>query len=477
MSGKTRFHFTGICGTAMGAVAAAMQERGYTVTGSDANVYPPMSDFLRSRGIRITEGFHEENIPADTDVIVIGNAISRGNPEAEAALDRKLLYQSLPEVLKEHFLRGKRNFVVAGTHGKTTTSSMLAWIFRHAGRDPGYMIGGLPKNLGCGAHFPDSEINVLEGDEYDTAFFDKRSKFVHYLPECVVVNNIEFDHADIYNSIDEIKLSFRRLINIVPRGGCAFINGDEQNCIDIATAAPCPVVSIGFSTQCERPITGMSYEKDRSSFSLDGERYSIRMTGEFNVRNAAMAAAAARFAGLTPDEIRAGLESFDGVARRQELRGEANGIKVIDDFAHHPTAIRLAVQSLRQRHPDSRLWVVFEPRSNTTRRAIFQNELAEALAAADFAVVAAIPDLHKIPENDRLDPAKLSADVHRLGGRAWYLPDVDTIVGTVSENALPGDVIAVLSNGGFGGIHQKLLDAFAAMESEAAVIPASHSAA
>lgn len=478
MSGKTRFHFTGICGTAMGAVAAAMQDRGYTVTGSDSNVYPPMSDFLRSRGIRISEGFHEDNIPADTDVIVIGNAISRGNPEAEAALDRKLLYQSLPEVMKEHFLRGKRNFVVAGTHGKTTTSSMLAWIFRHAGRDPGYMIGGLPKNLGCGAHFPDSEINVLEGDEYDTAFFDKRSKFVHYLPECVVVNNIEFDHADIYNSIDEIKLSFRRLINIVPRGGCAFINGDEQNCVDIATAAPCPVVSIGFAPGCDRPITGMSYEKERSSFSLEGERYSIRMTGEFNVRNAAMAAAAARFAELTADQIRAGLESFEGVARRQELRGEANGIKVIDDFAHHPTAIRLAAQSLRQRHPDSRLWVVFEPRSNTTRRAIFQKELAEALAAADFAVIAAIPDLHKIPANDRLDPEKLSADVHQLGGRAWYLPDVDTIVAKVSENALPGDVIAVLSNGGFGGIHQKLLDAFAAVEQGVAAIdPASHSAA
>jgi UDP-N-acetylmuramate: L-alanyl-gamma-D-glutamyl-meso-diaminopimelate ligase len=464
MTGKSRFHFTGICGTAMGAVAAAMQERGYAVTGSDANVYPPMSDFLRSRGIQISEGYHEANIPADTDVIVIGNAISRGNPEAEAALDRKLLYQSLPEVMKEHFLRGKRNFVVAGTHGKTTTSSMLAWIFRNAGRDPGFMIGGLPKNLGCGAHFTDSELNVLEGDEYDTAFFDKRSKFVHYLPECVVVNNIEFDHADIYNSIDEIKLSFRRLINIVPRGGCALINGDEPNCTDVVSGAPCPVVRIGFSTSCDQPISGMIYETDRSLFTLDGERYMVRMTGEFNVRNAAMAAAAARFAGLAPDEIRAGLETFEGVARRQELRGIANGIRVIDDFAHHPTAIRLAVQSLRQRHPDARLWVVFEPRSNTTRRAVFQVELAGALAAADFAVIAAIPDLHKFPENDRLDPQRLSADIHHLGGCAWYLPDVDSIVAQVAGGAAPGDVVAVLSNGGFGGIHQKLLAAFAALE-------------
>ena len=459
MSAKTRFHFTGICGTAMGAVAAAMKQRGFTVTGSDANVYPPMSDFLRGQGITLTEGYRAENIPADTDVVIIGNAISRGNPEAEAALDRKLLYHSLPEVMKEFFLRGKRNFVVSGTHGKTTTSSMLAWIFSKAGLDPGYMIGGLPKNLGQGAHFTDSEFNVLEGDEYDTAFFDKRSKFLHYLPECVVVNNVEFDHADIYNSLDEIKLTFRRLLNIVPRGGIAFVNGDEQNCLDVADKAPCQVTTVGFGENCKLRIVDLKYETDRSSFTLAGERYSIRMTGEFNVRNAAMSVAAASFAGLTADEIRVGLESFEGVARRQELKGEVNGIKIIDDFAHHPTAIRLAVQSLRQRHPDSRLWILFEPRSNTTRRAVFQTELAESLAAADFAVVAGITDLAKIPENDRLDPDKLSADIQRFGGQGWYLPDNEAIIAKVKSLAKPGDIVAVLSNGGFGGIHSKLLAA------------------
>ena len=338
---------------------------------------------------------------------------------------------------------------------------MLAWIFKQAGRDPGYMIGGLPKNLGHGAHFTDSEFNVLEGDEYDTAFFDKRSKFLHYLPECVIVNNVEFDHADIYNNIDEIKLTFRRLLNIVPRGGMAYVNGDEQNCLDVAAKAPCPVTTVGFGETNSLRIANLNYETDRSSFTLGGIAYSTRMTGEFNVRNSAMAAAAATFAGLTADEIRAGLESFDGVARRQELRGEVNGIKVIDDFAHHPTAIRLAVQSLRQRHPDSRLWILFEPRSNTTRRAVFQTELAEALASADFAIVAAIPDLHKFPANDRLNPDQLSADIARLGGQAWYLPDIETIIATVQESARPGDVIAVLSNGGFGGIHQKLLSALA----------------
>lgn len=459
MSAKSRFHFTGICGTAMGSVAAAMKQRGFVVTGSDANVYPPMSDFLREQGIPIAEGYHEDHIPADTDVVIIGNAISRGNPEAEAALDRKLLYHSLPEVMKEYFLREKRNFVVSGTHGKTTTSSMLAWLLVNAGKNPGFMIGGLPKNLGCGARFADSEFNVLEGDEYDTAFFDKRSKFLHYLPECAVINNIEFDHADIYSSLDEIKLTFRRLLNIVPRTGMAFINGDDPNCLEVATNAPCPVTTVGFSENCSLRIENVSYDEHRSSFTLGDMPCSVRMTGEFNVRNAAMAAAAATFAGLSANEIFAGLESFEGVARRQELRGEANGIKVIDDFAHHPTAIRLAVQSLRQRHPGSRLWILFEPRSNTTRRAVFQNELAEALALADFALIAPIPDLHKIPENDRLDPNLLGADIGRLGGNGHYMPDSESIIAKVMEEARPGDVIAVLSNGGFGGIHGKLLSA------------------
>jgi len=461
MTEKTHFHFTGICGTAMGAVAAAMKRRGFTITGSDAGIYPPMSDFLAAEGIEIAGGFDAANIPPGADVVVIGNAISRGNPEAEAVLDRRLLYQSLPEILKEHFLRGKRNLVVSGTHGKTTTSSMLAWILRHAGRDPGFLIGGLPKNLGCGAHFTESEFNVLEGDEYDTAFFDKRSKFLHYLPECVVINNIEFDHADIYNSLDEILLTFRRLLNIVPRAGVAFINGDDPNCLDVATNAPCPVTTVGFAETCGVRIEILATHPEGSEFSINGVSFTVPMTGEFNIRNAAMAACAARFAGLSDDEIRTALAAFGGIARRQELKGEVNGIKVIDDFAHHPTAIRLAVQSLRQSYPASRLWVLFEPRSNTTRRAVFQKELAEALALADFAVVSAIPDLHKIPENDRLNPEKLSADIATLGGRAWYLDNIDVIIETVKANAEPGDVIAVLSNGGFGGIHAMLLQALA----------------
>jgi len=458
MAEKNHYHFIGVCGTAMGAVAAAMKERGITVTGSDERIYPPMSTFLEDSGVEIVEGYRASNIPESADVIIIGNTISRGNEEAEEALNRKLLYQSLPEVLKDQFLRGKRNFVVTGTHGKTTTSAILTWVLQSAGLEPGYMIGGIPGNLGRGACFTDSEFNVLEGDEYDTAFFDKRSKFLHYLPEFVIVNNIEFDHADIYDSLDEIKLTFRRLLNIVPGGGMTVVNGDDCNVLDVIEGAPCPVRTLGFGKRCDMRIEEVSYETDGSSFTLVDERYTIPMVGEFNVRNAAMAVAGGMFAGLSPDEVRSAFSSFRGIARRQQLRGEVRGVRVIDDFAHHPTAIRLAVLALRQRYPDARLWVVFEPRSNTTRRNIFQAELADALASADRAVVPAIEDPEKFAEEERLDPEQLVRDIDVGGGRGVYLPTVEEIAEYVVAEVEAGDVVAILSNGGFGGLHGILLE-------------------
>lgn len=457
MAERNHYHFIGICGTAMGAVAAAMKARGIEVTGSDEKVYPPMSTFLAESGVQIAEGYRATNIPETADVIVIGNTISRGNEEAEEVLNRRLLYQSLPEVLKDQFLRGKRNFVVAGTHGKTTTSAMLTWVLESGGYAPGYMIGGIPANLGRGACFTDSDFNVLEGDEYDTAFFDKRSKFLHYLPELAIINNIEFDHADIYNSLDEIKLTFRRLLNIVPKGGLAIVNGDDSNVMEVVEGVPCPVRTLGFGKCCEMQIEDVSYETEGSGFTLSGERYFIPMVGEFNVRNAAMAAAGGRFAGLNPDEIRRAFESFRGIARRQQLRGEVRGVRVVDDFAHHPTAINLAVKALRQRYPDSRLWAIFEPRSNTTRRNVFQMELAEALASADRAVIPAIADPEKFAEEERLDPEKLVRDIIEGGGKAAYFPTVEKIVEHVAMEAEGGDVVAVLSNGGFGGLHDLLL--------------------
>ncbi len=458
MAEKNHYHFIGVCGTAMGAVAAAMKAQGITVTGSDQRVYPPMSTFLEESGVKIQEGYRASNIPESADVIIIGNAISRGNEEAEETLDRKLLYQSLPEVLKNQFLRGRRNFVVTGTHGKTTTSAILAWVLQSAGREPGYMIGGIPVNLGRGACFTDSEFNVLEGDEYDTAFFDKRSKFLHYLPELAIINNIEFDHADIFNSLDEIKLTFRRLLNIVPGGGLAMVNGDDPNVMEVIEGAPCPVQTIGFGKCCDMRIEDVSYETDGSGFTLAGERYFIPMVGEFNVRNAAMAAAGGAFAGLKPAEIRSAFESFKGIARRQQLRGEARGVRVIDDFAHHPTAIRGALKALRQRYPDARLWAIFEPRSNTTRRSVFQTELAEALVSADRAVVPAIADPENFAEDERLDPKQLVRDIDARGGRGVYLATVEEIASHVAGEAEAGDVVAVLSNGGFGGLHGILLE-------------------
>lgn len=456
---KQHVHFLGICGTAMGAVATAMAKKGYTVTGSDANVYPPMSTFLEAENIRLFEGYSSSNIPDEADFIVVGNAMSRGNDEVEAVLDRRLRYLSLPETLKEYFLRGRRNYVVAGTHGKTTTTSMLAWFMEHAGLNPSFMIGGIAGNLERGGRFTDSQFCVLEGDEYDTAFFDKRSKFLHYLPELVIINNIEFDHADIFDSIKPIKLSFERLLRVVPRSGLALVNADDPNCIDVVRNAPCPVKTLGFSELADIKIEDVDYTPEGGHFTLEGVRYHVPMVGEFNVRNAAMAVAAARFAGIEPETLVDGLLNFKGVARRQQTRGVVQGITVIDDFAHHPTAISGAIQGLKQRFPESRIWALFEPRSNTTRRNVFQQKLVDALALADIVVVAEVDNPEKVAEEDRLDLSKLEEDILKKGCRAHIGCNGGDILELVARDARPGDVILVMSNGGFGGIHQKLLDA------------------
>ncbi|MEY2519117.1 MAG: UDP-N-acetylmuramate: L-alanyl-gamma-D-glutamyl-meso-diaminopimelate ligase [Verrucomicrobiota bacterium] len=446
----------------MGAVAAALRERGFTVTGSDANVYPPMSTFLESKGIALFEGYRAENIPADAGLIVIGNAMTRGNPEVEAVLNRKLYYMSLPEVLKQWFLRGRHNLVVTGTHGKTTTTALLAWILTVAKLEPGYVIGGIPKNLGQGARLNDSKYFVIEGDEYDSAFFDKRSKFVHYLPELVIVNNIEFDHADIFNNLDEIKLSFRRLLNIVPHNGMVLLNGDDANCLDVVKQLqpfPSQIEEIGFSPICARRISDVTYTTDGSHFSLGGDRFEIPLAGEFNVRNAAMAISAARFYGVSLEKIREALKSFQGIARRQEVRGEARGVKVIDDFGHHPTAIRETLRGLRHRYPGCRIWAIFEPRSNTTRRAVFQQELPDALKLADGVFISQVARLEQIPLAERLDPENVVKAIEAAGRPAFYEPDVAHIIEKLVPLLEPKDIVTVFSNGGFDGIHEKLLAA------------------
>ena len=442
----------------MGSVAAALHERGFKVTGSDENVYPPMSIFLERKGIAFRAGYRAENIPADADVVVIGNAMKRGNPEVEVALNRKLFYLSLPETLKNYFLRGRHNLVVTGTHGKTTTTALLAWIMQKAGRKPGYLIGGLPKNLGQGARLNDSKYFVIEGDEYDSAFFDKRSKFIHYLPELLIVNNIEFDHADIFNNLDEIKLSFRRLINIVPQNGMVLLNGDDPNCVEIAKNCLAQMIEVGFSKNCAERIRDVAHSSKGSRFKVGDETFEIPLIGEFNVRNAAMAATAARFYDVPQTKIDNAFKSFSGIARRQELRGEARGVKVIDDFGHHPTAIAKTLQALRHRYPRQRIWAIFEPRSNTTRRAVFQQQLPDALKFADGVFIAQVAKLEQIPEKERLNPEAVVDAIAKAGHPAFYEKNADVIVDRIMPMLQPKDIVAVFSNGGFDNIHEKLLN-------------------
>ena len=441
----------------MASVAAALQERGFKVSGSDENVYPPMSSFLQKKGIAPREGYRAENVPADADVVVIGNVMKRGNPEVEAVLNRKLFYLSLPEVLKNYFLRGRHNLVVTGTHGKTTTTALLAWIMEKAGRKPGYLIGGIPKNFGEGARLNDSKYFVIEGDEYDTAFFDKRSKFVHYLPELVIVNNIEFDHADIFKDLDEIKLSFRRLLNIVPQNGMVILNGDDSNCVEVGKNCLAQMIEVGFSKNCAQRIREVAYSPESSRFKLGEDVFEIPLIGEFNVRNAAMAAMAARFYDVPKTKIDSAFKSFTGIARRLELRGEARGVKVIDDFGHHPTAVAQTLQALRNRYRGHRLWAVFEPRSNTTRRAVFQQQLPEAFKFADGVFISQVARLEQIPEKERLKSEKVVAAIANSGRPAFYESSADSIVDRIVPMLRPKDVVVVFSNGGFDNIHEKLL--------------------
>jgi len=458
LSAVQSVHFVGIGGTAMASTAAAMQDRGFTVTGSDQAVYPPMSTFLAQRGIAVINGYAEQNLSHKPDLVVVGNAVSRGNPEAEYALDHRLRYCSLPELLREFFIRGKRSLVVTGTHGKTTTTSLLAWVFEHAGLNPSFLIGGIPENLGQGARFTDSDWFIIEGDEYDTAFFDKRSKFVHYLPEVVIVNNLEFDHADIFENLAAIEKSFRHLIRIVPRNGLLLGNGDDPTLAPLLDVNFCPVKRFGLGPDNAIHAANVKLGPTASEFELPSFKFHLNLAGELNVRNALAVVGAAKHCGLSNKQIQSAFDTFKGIKRRMEVRGIAGGVTVIDDFGHHPTAIRETLKALRLRYPHEKLWAIFEPRTNTTRRNVFQQELAAAFVQADAVVVAEVARLHLLPEAKRLDPARLMQELKAAGKDADYLPEVESIVNHVAKGVQGGDVVCVFSNGGFGGIHQKLLD-------------------
>jgi UDP-N-acetylmuramate: L-alanyl-gamma-D-glutamyl-meso-diaminopimelate ligase len=454
-------HLIGICGTAMASLAGMLKQLGHRVSGSDAAAYPPMSDFLISLGISISQPFDWRNLEPRPDLVVVGNAISRGNIELEAVLDQRIPFQSMAQVLHNEFLLDKERLVVAGTHGKTTTSSLAAWIFHHARRSPSFLIGGIPENFGSSFALGSGREFILEGDEYDTAFFDKGPKFLHYFPDAVILTSVEFDHADIYKNLDEVKTAFKRLVNLIPRRGLLIAWDGHPNVEECVSRALCRVERYGFGENSTWRITDVEYlpTETRWKISRDGmppAEFSFPLAGEYNVLNATAAAALAANYDIGVDAIAAALREFHSVKRRLEVKAEVYGITLIDDFAHHPTAIAQTLKAVRTRYAGRRIWAVLEPRSNTLRRKVFQHELAESLAVADHVVLADVFKSEAIPENERLDPAGVVADLNSKGKPAQLLRDADAIVEAVAPELRNGDVVVILSNGGFGGIYEKL---------------------
>jgi len=462
-------HLIGVCGTAMATVAALLKGRGYDVRGSDQNVYPPMSDFLASEGIRTFTGYSADNISADIDLVIVGNAISRGNPELEAVLEKKIRYCSLPEAVRDHFLWGSRSIVLAGTHGKTTTTSLTGWLLTHGRLDPTVLVGGIALNFGDGGssyRLGGGRDFVIEGDEYDSAFFDKTAKFLKYLPDVAVVNNIEFDHADIYADLDAVLLAFRRLVTLVPRNGLLLLGADSPHAAALRERAVSPVQTFGLTDGVTWQGRDVQHRDGVTQFTVrrDGElygRFRSPLLGVHNVRNALAAIAVGAHVGISQADLAEGLERFKGIKRRLETVGVAGGVTVIDDFAHHPTAVHETLSALRTGYPDRRVWAVFEPRSASSCRRVFQADFARAFGAADEVVVAAV-FRSSLPENERLSAEQLVDDLRRQGQRARYVPQVDDIIQTVVRERQDGDVVVLMSNGGFGGIHRKLVEALGA---------------
>jgi UDP-N-acetylmuramate: L-alanyl-gamma-D-glutamyl-meso-diaminopimelate ligase len=454
-------HLIGICGTAMASLAGMLKERGFHVTGSDAAAYPPMSHFLSGLGIPVAQPFAEKNLEPVPDLVIVGNAISRGNVELENILDRRIPFQSLPQLLHDEFLQKSDVIAVAGTHGKTTTTSMLAWIFHVAGLDPSFLIGGIAENFQSSFRVANGKNFIIEGDEYDTAFFDKGPKFLHYFPDSVILTSVEFDHADIYKDLEAVKIAFKRLVNLVPRRGRIIAWDGSANVDECLAKTFCKVERYGFKENSTWRAVDLKYEPDRTTWHVVREgkqwaKFEFSLAGEYNVLNATAAAAMAAGYGISVEKITEALQSFQSVKRRLEVRAEINGITIIDDFAHHPTAIAQTLQALRTRYVGRRLWAILEPRSNTLRRNVFQQELVDALGIADQVVIAAIFKPEAVPEHERLHPESVIAALNNLRKTARLLADADAIVATIAPELRPGDVIGILSNGGFGGIYEKL---------------------
>ena len=451
-----------ICGTAMGSLAAMLKSQGYHVTGSDSHVYPPMSTFLESQGIKVFEGFDADHLSPIPDLVIIGNAMSRGNSEVEAVLENKIPYTSMPEALKSFFIQGKNSIVVSGTHGKTTTSALIAWLLEYGGKDPGFLIGGIPKNFEQGFKIGKSNLFIVEGDEYDSAFFDKAAKFFHYLPYMLVINNIEFEHADIYDNVKQIKLAFRRLINLVPRNGLVLANIEDSNVMELSPNAFCPVQTFGLQKDAYWRADNIEFYEAHTSFDIikQGSLFStvsVQLTGFHNIRNTLAAVAAVHFSGLTPEQIKQGLPLFRNILKRLEVKANINGITIYDDFAHHPTKVRSTINGLRCRFPDRKIWAVFEPRTATSKRKIMEDQYAAAFDEADVTIIAPLHLPEKVKAEERLSVEALIEKIKKRNNEALYLPSVQEITNFLASRVEPGDQILIMSNGAFDNIHQILI--------------------
>jgi len=459
-------HLSGICGTAMASLAGLLQLRGHRITGSDSAAYPPMSDLLHSLGIPILEPYSAANLEPVPDLVVIGNALSRGNPEIEHILDKRIPFTSLAALLHEEFIAGRESLVVAGTHGKTTTTSMLAWIYQVASRqnpalEPSFLIGGVAENFGTSFHLRPTRTFIIEGDEYDTAFFDKGPKFLHYFPDGLILTHVEFDHADIYADLEAVKVAFKRLVNLVPRRGLIVAYDGNANVTECISRAFCRVERYGFASDSAWQLRDLRHENNVTRWQLwhEGALWSdleMQLAGEHNALNASAAVALASGHGIAKEAIVEALATFKSVKRRLEVRAEIDGITIIDDFAHHPTAIRETLRALRAVYPRRRLWAILEPRSNTLRRKVLEQDLIDSLRLADRVLLAGVYQQQRIPDAERLHPEDVVKALNSAGTPAELHPSVSEIVDSLVPQLRSGDVVAILSNGGFDGIYEKL---------------------
>ena len=468
MSRSKHFHLIGICGTAMASLAGMLQAKGHKVTGSDQNVYPPMSTQLESLGIRIVTGYSSENTEHGADVVIVGNAISRGNPELEEVLNRKLVYKSQAETVQEEFIRGKRSLVVAGTHGKTTTTSLAAWVCEVGGLDPSFLVGGIVQNFGASFRVTESDYFVIEGDEYDTAYFDKKPKFMHYLPELAIINNVEFDHADIYRDLVDIKFQFSRLMNLVPGNGRLIVGIDSPVALEVLESMSpklhTRIETFGLTEAAKWQARNLDFSGQRTRFSVFRENlhwfdFETSLIGEFNVKNCLAVIIAADAWGISPEKIQEAFQSFKSVKRRMEVRGIEKGVTVIDDFAHHPTAVGETLKALKLKYPGQRIIAIFEPRSWSSRLAVFQEPYSKAFSYSDYVIISGVYNTAKASELGRVLDVDVLVDAIRMQGKpAHSIPDADAIVDHIIPELKDGDVVAIMSNGGFAGIHGKILE-------------------